>query len=113
MPADPGATPSPRIGHLDINPGVQHYAGMRTTLTLDPDVEQLLKREMRRAGRSMKAVVNDALRAGLGAAGKPPGAPPYAVEPHDFGFRPGIDTDRLDRLVDETAGVRSVRKIGR
>ena len=86
---------------------------MRTTLTLDPDVEQLLKREMRRTGGSMKAVVNQALRIGLGAAGKPPGAAPYAVEPHDFGVRPGIDTDRLNRLVDETGAGGTVRKIGR
>ena len=40
---------------------------MRTTLTLDPDVERLLQREMRRTDRSMKAVVNNALRVGLGA----------------------------------------------
>ena len=85
---------------------------MRTTLTIDPDVERLLKREMRRSARSMKAVVNDALRAGLGAGGKPPNAPPYAVEPHDFGFRPGVDTDRLNQLVDETEVDRLVRKIG-
>lgn len=85
---------------------------MRTTLTIEPDVERLLKREMRRGGRSMKAVVNDALRAGLGAGGKPPAAPPYAVEPHDFRFRPGVDTDRLNRLVDETGDRRRVRKIG-
>lgn len=86
---------------------------MRTTLTVDPDVEQLLKRDMRRTGRSMKAVVNDALRAGLGAGGKPPRAPLYKVEPHDFGFRPGVDTDRLNQLVDETEVDRLVRKIGR
>ena len=88
---------------------------MRTTLTLDPDVEQLLKREMRRTGGTMKAVVNDALRAGLGAAGKPPGAPPYAVEPHDFGFRPGVDTDRLNRLnrlAGEPGIRRRVRRLG-
>ena len=86
---------------------------MRTTFTLDADAEQLLKREMRRTGKTMRAVVNDALRASLGAAGKPPGAAPYAVEPHDFGFWPGIDTDRLNRLVDETGASRTARKLGR
>ena len=40
---------------------------MRTTLTIGPDVEQLLQREMRRTDRSMKAVMNEALRRGLGA----------------------------------------------
>ena len=52
---------------------------MRTTLTIDPDVEQLLRREMRRTNRSMKAVVNDALRVGLGTRGKPPRAPLFRV----------------------------------
>ena len=74
---------------------------MRTTLTLEPDVEQLLRQEMRRTDRSMKAVVNEALRLGLGARGKPPRPPRYRVEPHAFGSRPGVDRDRLNQLVDE------------
>ena len=86
---------------------------MRTTLTIDPDVEQLLQREMRRTDRSMKAVVNDALRVGLGIRGKPLQAPPYEVEPHAFGFKPGIDTDRLNQLVDELEADESARKLAR
>ena len=74
---------------------------MRTTLTVDPDVEQFLQREMRRTNRSMKAVVNDALRIGLGMRGKSARVPPFKVESHAFGFKPGIDTDRLNQLVDE------------
>lgn len=75
---------------------------MRTTLTLEPDVEQLLRREMRRTDSSMKAVVNDALRLGLGARGKPPRSSRYKVEPHAFGLKPGFDRDRFNQLVDET-----------
>ena len=74
---------------------------MRTTLTLDADVEQLLQREIRRTDRSMKAVVNDALRLGLGMRGKPPRAPRYKVTPHDFDIVPGVDRDRFNQLVDE------------
>ena len=85
---------------------------MRTTLTIEPDVERLLRREMQRTGGSMKTVVNDALRAVLGAAGKPPAAPPYAVAPHDFRVRPGVDTDRLNRPVGETGIPRRVRRLG-
>ena len=85
---------------------------MRTTLTIDPDVEQLLRSEMRRSGRGLKAVVNDALRAGLGAAGKPQAAPPYCVEPHALGLRPGIDADRLNQMAGETEAGRRVRKLG-
>lgn len=74
---------------------------MRTRFTIDPDVEELLRHEMQRAGRSMNAVVNDALRAGLGVEGKPPRATRFKVEPHAFGWKPGVDVDRLNRLDDE------------
>ena len=74
---------------------------MRITLMIDPDVEQLLRREVRSTGRSMTAVVNDALHVGLGMRGQPPQVARYRVQPHDFGFRPGVDPDRLNQLVDE------------
>jgi hypothetical protein len=38
---------------------------MRTTVTLDPDVESLLRKEVRRRGSPFKQVLNDAIRAGL------------------------------------------------
>lgn len=39
---------------------------VRTTVTLDPDVEALVKSAMRDRDASFKSVVNDAIRAGLG-----------------------------------------------
>ncbi len=68
---------------------------MRTILSIDLDVEQLLRQEMRRTDRSMKAVVNGALRVGLGIRGKPPRTTPCRVESHAFGFRADIDINRL------------------
>jgi Arc/MetJ family transcription regulator len=38
---------------------------MRTTVTLDPDVEALIGRAMKERGLSFKEAVNSALRAGL------------------------------------------------
>jgi hypothetical protein len=38
---------------------------MRTTVTLDPDVQSMLRKEMRRRGEPFKQVLNDAIRAGL------------------------------------------------
>ena len=38
---------------------------VRTTITLDPDVESLLKKAMERRGVSFKQAVNSAIRAGL------------------------------------------------
>lgn len=86
---------------------------MRTTLTIDTDVEQLLLREMRRTNKSMEAVVNDALRAGLGMQGKPPRARRFKVEPYAFGFKPGVDVDRLNQLVDEMEAEEIARKLAR
>ena len=88
-------------------------AFMRTTLTVDPDVEQLLQREMRRTNRSMKAVVNDALRVGLGTRSKSPRMPPFKVEVHAFGFKPGIDTDRLNQQIDEMEADEFARKLAK
>lgn len=74
---------------------------MRTTLTLERDVAARLKSEVRRTGRPLKVVVNEALKRGLGLTGKRARPPRFEVQPHAFGFRPGVDLDRLNQLVDE------------
>lgn len=43
---------------------------MRTTVTIDPDVEVLLERAIRESGRPFKQVLNDALRLGLRRASR-------------------------------------------
>jgi hypothetical protein len=40
---------------------------MRTTVTIDPDVETLLNKAMRERDASFKQVLNDAVRSGLQA----------------------------------------------
>ena len=85
---------------------------MRTTLTLDPEVAQRLELEMKRSGEGMKAVVNQALRIGLGMTDKPVEPSAFQVAPHDFGVRPGIDLDRMNQLVDELESEESARKLG-
>lgn len=40
---------------------------MRTTVTLDPDVEATIRRMMAERGLSFKSALNDAIRAGTGA----------------------------------------------
>ncbi|MGC5627660.1 CopG family transcriptional regulator [Georgenia sp. Z1344] len=71
---------------------------MRTTLTLDDDVARLVDEAVHRDRRSMKEVVNDALRAALAP---PPVARPYTVDVHHSAIRTGIDAGRLNQLVDE------------
>jgi Ribbon-helix-helix protein, copG family len=76
---------------------------MRTTLTLEPAVAERINRIVHSRGRSMKDVVNEALREGLKAIeASSAGAPThFVVEAHDFGVRPGIDLDTIGRLADD------------
>lgn len=70
-------------------------------MTLDPDVAARLRVEMKRSERGMKAVVNEALRRGLGIDRGARRPPPFKVVPRDLLFRPGIDLDRLNQLADQ------------
>jgi hypothetical protein len=74
---------------------------MRTTLTLEDDLASLLKARARQLGVSFKETVNRVIRAGLGTEMEPPRGDVPKTIPHSFGFRPGIDLDKLNQLVDE------------
>ncbi len=73
---------------------------MRTTLTLDPDVEQLIQQSMQRTRRSFKQTVNAALRAALQQSGD---GTPFVVRARPLGLRAGLDPAGLNKLVDELA----------
>jgi hypothetical protein len=62
---------------------------MRTTVTLDPDVEAKLKATMRERGVSFKAALNDAVRAGL--AGEAAPQKRFRVKATPLGARFNID----------------------
>jgi hypothetical protein len=71
---------------------------MRTTVTLDPDVESFLKEESHRTRRSFKKVLNEAVRSAL----RPPARElPKLLPPRPLGLAPGIDPRRLSGLADE------------
>jgi hypothetical protein len=74
-------------------------SGMRTTLTLDPDVAKLLEEEVHRQRKPTKQVVNEALRRGL--LGSAPRKAKLRVQPHSTKLRPGVDAGKLNALVDE------------
>jgi|SRR5208283_529626 hypothetical protein len=73
---------------------------MRTTLTLDDDLAGLLKQRARELRVPFKEAVNQTIRAGLSDASASSRPAPETI-PHSFGFRPGIDLDKLGQLVDE------------
>ena len=74
---------------------------MRTTLTLDPDVVQLLEEEKHRQRRPFKEIVNDAIRRGLGPQARMKARRTYRVQRHKTTLRPGIDSVAFNRLADE------------
>jgi hypothetical protein len=72
---------------------------VRTTLTLDPDVAQLVEDAVHRRRISMKQVVNDALRRAL----SPPSSrrESYHLPVHEASLQPGFDLAGFNRLADE------------
>lgn len=67
---------------------------MRTTVTLDPDVEALLRETMRDRGVGFKQALNDAVRAGLA----PRPRERFRQRTARMGFRPEVPYDRALRL---------------
>lgn len=72
---------------------------VRTTLTLDPDVVKMLDDAVHRERRSIKGVVNDALRRGLATGGER--RRPYRVNVHHSALHPGLDLAAFNKLADE------------
>ena len=74
---------------------------MRTTLTLDDDLAGLLKQRARELGIPFKEAVNRTIRAGMSEDTVTRSHPAPTTISHSFGFRAGIDLDKLGQLADE------------
>lgn len=75
---------------------------MRTTVTLDPDVEQLLRDAMQRQRLSFKEALNHAIRTGLSRSVDPKTEEtPFVVRARQMGLRAGLDAGRLNQIADE------------
>lgn len=86
---------------------------MRTTVTLDKDVERLLQDSMHRERRSFKATLNDAVRAGLGVKRSAAVRRPFRVQARVMELRPGLDPAGFNRLVDDLDVEEQLGKIRR
>jgi Ribbon-helix-helix protein, copG family len=82
---------------------------MRTTVTLDDDLAETLRRRARERDVPFKQVLNEAIRAGL-VRGKP-GARRYRMKPRELGVRPGIDLTQALGLAGELEDAELVRKL--
>ena len=81
---------------------------MRTTLTIDPDVESLLDQEVRRSHMPLKQVVNEALRRGLTRSQAKPRR--LELKVYDSQLRPGYDPGSFNGLADELEDAETMRK---
>jgi pheromone shutdown protein TraB len=82
---------------------------MRTTVTLDDDIAELLKKRARERDVPFKRVLNEAIRAGL--ASRAPAAKPYRMKPRKLGVRPGVDLTKALRLAAELEDAEVVREL--
>jgi hypothetical protein len=73
----------------------------RTTVTLDPDVEQLLRDAMQRRRQSFKEALNQAIRNGLADMSAATHESRFEVRARPMGLRTGIDPARLNQFADE------------
>jgi hypothetical protein len=80
---------------------------MRTTVTLDPDVEALIKAAMAEQHLTFKDAVNQAIRAGL----SPRRREAFRQRTFDLGFRPDISYDKALQLAAAVEGEEIVRKL--
>jgi hypothetical protein len=87
--------------HLDSNQTWHHDAHMRTTVTLDKDVERMLRDAMHHSRRSFKEALNAALRAGLAGNADAVKSVPFVVKARSLGLRAGIDPAGFNKLADE------------
>jgi len=76
---------------------------VRTTLSLDDDIANLLNQEIRRSGVSFKEAVNHYLRLGLTAA-KQPARKKFVVKPLAIGLPPGLSYDNIGELIEALEG---------
>ena len=78
--------------------------GMRTTLTLDPDVAAKAKKGAARLHKPFKEIINAALRVGLDEILSPPAAKPYRTKPRLMGLRRGFSYDNISELIASAEG---------
>lgn len=84
---------------------------MRTTVTLDPDVEALLRKAVRERGVPFKQVLNAAIRDGLASARRKP-AKRFKQPTFDMG-RPFVDLTKASSLAAELEDADTLKRIAR
>ncbi|HVV35895.1 MAG TPA: hypothetical protein VHC63_04770 [Acidimicrobiales bacterium] len=79
----------------------------RTTVTLDPDTEQIVRKRMRERGMTFKEALNDAIRAGAQSAAK---RRPFKTKTASMG-EPTVVLDRALQLAGQLEDDELVRRM--
>jgi len=74
---------------------------MRTTVTLEKDVERMLRDAMHRSRKSFKETLNAGLRAGLGGKPAQVRSVPFVIKARSLGLRAGVDPAGFNKLADD------------
>jgi hypothetical protein len=74
---------------------------MRTTVTLDTDVERLLRDAMHRSRNGFKQTLNAAIRAGLSQRAAPASRRPFVLKARPLGLRAGLGPAGFNKLADD------------
>ncbi|MBA3420367.1 MAG: antitoxin [Thermoleophilaceae bacterium] len=81
---------------------------MRTTVTLEPDVEALIRKLMQERGISFKTALNQAVRLGLTTKG---GQQRFETQSRSMGRREGVDLTKAHQLAGELEDEEILRKM--
>jgi hypothetical protein len=74
---------------------------MRTTVTLDSDIEQYLRENAARTRRPFKRVLNETLRSAIAEAAPAGNPKPFKVKSRAMGLRSGHDPIGFSKLSDD------------
>jgi hypothetical protein len=80
---------------------------MRTTVTLDPDAEQIVRRRMRERGMTFKEAINDAIRGGASTVAA---REPFTTETAAMG-ESRVNLDRALQLAGDLEDDELIRKM--
>jgi hypothetical protein len=83
---------------------------MRTTVTLDPDVEKMLRNSIRERGVSFKQALNEAIRAGL-TRERQPRTTRFVQKSYHLGPAPDFRWDKALAMADAIEDEEITRKL--
>lgn len=77
---------------------------MRTTLTLDEDLFEMVKNLAKRLGKPFKSTLNETLRAGVRAVSKTNESKTYRTKGHAMGLKAGFNLDNIQEVLSQIEG---------